>query len=570
MKSAERRGRGAVIHVVCRVGYKSAIVFLTIMLWACTYADSQTQRSTKKPEDFEIPLEEEKAALPNFVQQTGVALESTVNPEEYFVGPSDIIAVNIWMSPPLSLPLTVTPEGTLIIPSVGEVMVANLTLARAKEKIITTVRKQYLRADITATLAKPRQIIISVAGRVFHPGLYTLSGADRVNKAVEEANKLSRLESQDDLQPILEGMSTRHIVLRHRDGTEEPVDIPKYFATHQNRWNPYLREGDVVVVPKKERITGVFAVYGQVNTPGRYEYVDGDSVLDAIKIAHGLTHLAIAEKTILSRMNPDGKTLSEQIIDLAAMMSGASANLALEPGDRIIVQRRAEARGDYNVDISGEVVNPGTYPITRNNTHISEVIRQAGGFTSQAALNSAQISRQPPDPWNVEYERMSSLRGEPLGNDSAGYAIETAVRVSRAPVTVDFEKLFMQHDSTQDIVLQAEDQIVIPSRAKTVYVFGQVAQPGHVPFMSGKDVKYYVSKAGGYTDRANGGSLRIIKAKTKQWLEPGATTVEEGDYVWVPAEPDRPFSYYMTVASQSAAVLSVIIGIAFIIQQTNK
>ncbi len=543
---------------------------LALILGACTFLNSQTQRSIKKPEDFEIPLEEEKTTLSSIAQPAGVALESTINPEEYFVGPSDIIAVNVWMSPPLNLPLPVTPEGTLIIPSVGEVMVANLTLARVKEKIVSAVRKQYLKADITATLAKPRQIVMSVAGRVLHPGLFTLSAADRVDKAIEEANKLSRLQTQGDLQPVLDGMSTRHVVLRHRDGSEDRVDIPKFFATHQNRWNPYLREGDVVIVPKKEWITGVFAVYGQVNTPGRYEYVDGDSVVDAIQIAHGLTHLALAEQTIFSRMNPDGKTLSTQIINIPAIMSGASPNLPLEPGDRLIVQRRAETRGDYNVDIIGEVVHAGTYPITKSQSRLSEVIREAGGFTDQAALNSAQIFRQPLDPGNIENEEMMSLRGEPLGNDSAGYAAETALRVRRAPVNVDFEKLFLQHDSTQDIILQAEDQVLIPSRGKTVYVFGQVAQPGHVPFISGKDAKYYVSKAGGYTDRANGGSLRVIKAKTKQWLEPGATSIEEGDYVWVPAEPDRPFSYYMAVASQSAAVLSVIIGIAFIIQQAHK
>ncbi|HEY6193253.1 MAG TPA: hypothetical protein VI215_13095, partial [Bacteroidota bacterium] len=146
----------------------------------------------------------------------------------------------------------------------------------------------------------------------------------------------------------------------------------------------------------------------------------------------------------------------------------------------------------------------------------------------------------------------------------------TELRIKRAPVAVDFEKLFLQRDSTEDIILQAEDQIFIPSRQKTVYVFGQVVIPGHIVYVRGRDPKYYIEKAGGYTSRANSGSLKVIKAKTKQWLEPGSTTIEEGDYLWVPQEPDRPFSYYMTIASQSAAVLSVIIGIAFIVQQSNK
>ncbi|OLD58723.1 MAG: hypothetical protein AUI33_17295 [Ignavibacteria bacterium 13_1_40CM_2_61_4] len=165
---------------------------------------------------------------------------------------------------------------------------------------------------------------------------------------------------------------------------------------------------------------------------------------------------------------------------------------------------------------------------------------------------------------------MLDLRGEPVGSDSTGFSLETDLRINRAAVNVDFERLFLQNDSTQDIVVQGEDQIVIPSRERTVYVFGQVALPGHVPYVQDKEPKYYVAKAGGFTDRANGGSLRIIKAKTSQWLEPGATTIDEGDYIWVPAQADRPFSYYMTIAYQAATALSVIVSVVFIIQQAHK
>jgi len=94
--------------------------------------------------------------------------------------------------------------------------------------------------------------------------------------------------------------------------------------------------------------------------------------------------------------------------------------------------------------------------------------------------------------------------------------------------------------------------------------------PGHVPFVDGKDAKYYIEKAGGFTDHANKGELKIIKAKTKQWLAPGDTRLEEGDFIWIPAEADRPFGYYMTVASQAATVLSVILGVAILAVQISK
>ena len=45
----------------------------------------------------------------------------------------------------------------------------------------------------------------------------------------------------------------------------------------------------------------------------------------------------------------------------------------------------------FNVIVSGEVNNPGRIPITKNNTTISEVIKQAGGFKHDASLKRAKL-----------------------------------------------------------------------------------------------------------------------------------------------------------------------------------
>src|SRR5207245_1385334 len=161
----------------------------------------------------------------------------------------------------------------LIIPTVGEVKVADLPLSSAKRKILTEIRKKYLSAEITSTLIKPRPIVVNITGKVLHPGLYTLNGADRANKAIEQANQPVRLQTQDDVKPFLDGMSMRNIVLKNRDGSEHRVDIQKFLVTHEDRLNPYLREGDMIVVPTKDPSKNMFAVYGQVNVPGRYGLV---------------------------------------------------------------------------------------------------------------------------------------------------------------------------------------------------------------------------------------------------------------------------------------------------------
>lgn len=547
---------------------KVLLIFVAMVVMLTLRSGAQEKRDVRRPDLYDYTLPDRKELT--VPQQPVVALESKVDPEKYYVGPSDIIEVSIWMSPPQNYPLMVTPEGTLIIPTVGEVAVADITLARAKEKILAEVRKKYISPEVTATLVKPRPIVVSVIGRVLNPGLYTLNSVDRTNKAVDEANKLNRTQTAADLKDLYEVVSTRNIILKHRDGTQDRVDLQKYYATRDERWNPYLREGDIIVVPKKDKLNNVVAVYGEVNTNGRIEYVRGDSLTDAIRIANGLTARAMGDQAIFSRLSEDGKSLQNRTINLDNIIAGREPNIALEPGDRVIVRTRVVVGGDFNVDVKGAVRYPGTYPITANKTHLTEIIQQVGGFAADASLAGARVLRQTLPLEEKETERLLNLRGEIGTEDSLGFSFETELRTLREAVNVDFEKLFMQHDTTLDIILMGEDQVLVPLRTQTVYVFGQVASPGHVQFVSGRDARYYVEKSGGFTDRAGRGDLKVIKSKTKQWLSPGDTSIEEGDYIWVPAAPDRPFSYYAQVTSQMATVISVIIGIGILIVQVAK
>ncbi|HUN66974.1 MAG TPA: SLBB domain-containing protein, partial [Bacteroidota bacterium] len=519
--------------------------------------NAQEKKSTGqkdvKTDLFDLTPDEPVSASAVVSQTQGqVALESTVDPDLYFVGPSDLFSVNIWMSPPLSFSIPVTPEGTLIVPTVGEIRVANLSLTKARELILAEGRKKYLRVDLTVTLMRPRQVLVNVMGRVLNPAVYTLSATDRVSRAIDMANSVKRTQSDDDLAVIRKDMSVRSITVRHHDGTEDRVDLPKYLATHEGRWNPYLREGDIVLVPRRPEAKFTFAVYGQVNAGGRYELVDGDRISGALQIAQGLTSLGIPDRVIFSRLGEDGQTMTNREFSIGDLKSGRMADEPLQPGDRIIVQRRSDQREDFNVDVKGEVVYPGTYPITKERTKLSEVIRMAGGFTERAALGMAYVLRRTVPVESRDESHLLDLRGLPATDDSIGYGLATELRLTHEEVRTDFVRLFVKGDSAEDVVLNAEDQVIVPSKEKTVYVFGQVVSPGHIPVTEGKDVAFYIQRAGGYADHASSGGVKVIKGKTRQWMSPGDTKVEEGDYIWVPSEPNHPFSYYMTIASQAA------------------
>lgn len=502
----------------------------------------------------------------------GQAFESPVDPESYRVGPSDIIAVNIWTSPPVSLVLTVTPEGSLIVPSVAEINVLDLTLAETKKRVIGEIKKKYLTGTPTVTLISPRKVLVTVRGSVQFPGTYTLSASDRVDRAIEAAsiaplNEI-RAKSEEPQQLMADQKpSRRSIIVRHRDGTMERMDLTKYDVTKDGRWNEMLREGDDIFVPIVERSRNVFAIYGGVNAPGRFEFVEGDKATDAIKLAYGLSKTAKQDSGGLYRVNEMTGRLDEIRFNPKELLAGNAPDIQLVPGDRIRIREIVDRRQDFRVTVEGEVEFPGVYPITEDRTRLSTIIARAGGLTPFASIKSAEIIRTSVTSDQIQLDKLLSLRGGSVTpEDSTYYSLESALRIQHEIVNVDFEKLIVQHDTSNDIILRTDDRIVVPSVNRTIYVFGQVVSPGNVPYISGKDVDFYIQRAGGFTDRARTGDVMIIKRSSRQWLAPKETTIEEGDYVWVPKVIERSFGYYMGIIGQAASVVSVAVTVLLVVR----
>jgi len=506
-------------------------------------------------------------------------MDGPVDPKEYLVGPGDIYSVNIWISPPISLQLPVTPEGSVIIPTVGEVSVSGLHLVEAKKKVLSEIRKKYISGNISFTLLTPRIFTVRVTGSGFLENTVYVQATERAQDAISMAKSKSDqiLKSMEGTQPSKEDAqklsaegSLRKIKIRHRDGTESTADIERFMATKESKCDPLLQDGDVVIVPAKNILRDFVGVYGAVNGQGAYEFVEGDSLMSMILIASGCSPLADSGHVTISRMNEEGNTFQTISADMKAIVAGAAPDVPLQRGDRVVVREKMELRRDYKATVEGEVLYPGNYPITKDSTKLTDVIRAAGGFTEFASLGMSKVFRRSVTEREIVSERLESARGGVTPEDSAYFFLETNVRLNRELVVVDFTSLFLRNDESKDVYVRDGDQIVIDSNQKTIYVFGQVVHPGHVVYVSGKSFDFYVSLAGGYTEYARSGDTRIIKANTKQWLKPDETTIDEGDYVWVPKEPYRPFAYYMQLYGQLFSIIGTVVTLVVLVVQLKK
>jgi protein involved in polysaccharide export with SLBB domain len=524
---------------------------------------------------------------------SAIPMEGAIDPAQYIVGPYDMFTLTFWGVPPSDFTIPVTPEGTLLIPTVGEIHVADMSLAEAKKRFAAAVEKKYKPGSISMTLVRPRALIVTLRGAVSRPGQYVASAVERVEKIILEGASEVKTPSttfsipaltptglpvfQDDYRipkissktELDEQTSMRNIKLIRRNGDTLRVDIPKYYATLENRYNPFLVDGDLIVVPSTTLSTNFVSIHGAVSVAGRYEFIQGDSLLGLIRIAQGLLETADHQTAVIYRSEKTADRSQEITVDLDAILTGKSPDVPLERGDRVLIKHQMDRRRDFFVTIGGEVASPGDYPITRETTKLSQVLRAAGGASNRALLSTAIVWRKNekysvPDASQLDY--LSYLRAHQfLSVDSTYFFLD--IKVGRQPVVVNFRALLVDKDTSCDIILRHQDYIYIPSDEHSVLVQGQVANPGYIAYVPGESYRYYVKKAGNTQELADESEIRIIKGGTMSWFKPGETAIESGDRIWVPKETRKDFWAYFAIVRDIFAVVLSIATLIYIVRK---
>ena len=274
------------------------------------------------------------------------ALEGAIDPAAYIVGPGDLFFITIWSTLENSIPAQVSPEGTLIMPTIGALPVDGKTLAEVQKLVEQEARGKYINSTISVSLARVRQIRVHVTGQVINPGPYQALAVHRVTDIIEQAGGLTSWAFE------------RGIELRHLDGTTEVIDLYLYQKLGHLNANLLLRGGDVIHVPAINLTQATVRVEGTVNDPGTYQLAQGETIKDFLLRVDALTRRADIRNVFVERKsNSNGQV---EVIPVFPYLNGQGnghADLVLHDGDVIKVPQRTE-----DVYVIGAVQQPGTYP----------------------------------------------------------------------------------------------------------------------------------------------------------------------------------------------------------------
>ncbi len=393
---------------------------------------------------------------------------------------------------------------------------------------------------------------VSVVGHVDKPDTYEVLPGTRIsqvfNKSFTESSRLIP--------------SSRNIELK-RDDKIIHLDLLKFFRLGDESNNPYLEDGDIVVVhPVEETVT----ISGAVNIDGTYELISGDRLLDIIELSMGVIPRAYLNEAEIVRFTGEHDSTRTIDIKLSSVLNNPKSpdNILLEDDDRIYIRSIPEFHRKKGVDIRGEVKFPGYYAIKEGETRLMDIINAAGGPTKFADLDNAYLQRRRgEDIIDPEFERLKKVPVEEMTDMEYEY-FKTKSREMRGKFAIDFEHLMADIAFEYNVLLKNRDYIYFPDKSKTVYVSGSVKNPGLVTYVEGRNYKYYLEEAGGFAWRARKGKIRVIKANTREWLEPDEETkIEIGDMIFVPEKPEYD---YWQIAKDVLAALGEVATVLIVIQ----
>lgn len=544
------------------------------------------QRQKSRPDQVTRSSGEPAADPARLFSTAALAMEGPIDPRTYIVGPGDVLAITIGGLSAFSHAGPVTPEGLLVIPTVGEVAVAGEALAEVKKNVQEAVRRKYNSNDIGVHLYSMRAFRVTVVGAVATPGTYTVSPVDRVDRVVAladfdaEAKALKQQADKENTSGFFQieekpptPISLRNIKLRRASGDTLAVDLVRYYAIGETAHNPYLRDGDVVFVPAENLAGNSVSIYGGVRQPGVFEFHEGDSLSTLLRLAQGPTALAELDSVEVVRFLASGRQAKILTVNLQPGQNGHTPDMPLQRNDRIFIREDREKRKERMIYVYGAVARPGEYAILYERTMLSEIIERAGGFKSDASIAEARLIRKYNSPdelrKNPDYVRLLESRLMDLKpSDREYFDYEAALR--RGFVAVDFVKLFQQREKSADLEVLENDEIFVPTLHQTVNVTGQVINPGYVTYLGGVDYGYYLEKAGGFSKEADRKKVRIIKRDTNAWLKPGETVLEPGDQIFVSRLVRKPASVYFNTLRDVIQTTASLATVYLLYRQVTK
>ena len=189
------------------------------------------------------PVVSAQQALPNAkaVAPPAAARPGSAAPNDYVIGPEDVLQVSVWKNETLSRVVPVRPDGKISLPLLHDIQAAGLTSMQLRDKISKALGEFMPNPEVSVIVTDVRSFRVSVMGEVQRPGVLLLRSSTTIMEAIAMAGGFRDFASPSKIV----------VVRKNESGQTEkiPFNYNRAIKTGENEDNLFLKTGDVIVVP---------------------------------------------------------------------------------------------------------------------------------------------------------------------------------------------------------------------------------------------------------------------------------------------------------------------------------
>lgn len=472
---------------------------------------------------------------------------------DYRIAPGDELQITIWGQLNLTRRVLVDRLGVVTFPDTGPITMAGLGYAEATLALKTSLARLYKNFDVSVTLGRLHPIQVFVLGAARRPGSYTVGSLSTLVNAIFASGG-----------PSPRG-SMRSIQLKRGNTIVSDFDLYDLLLFGDKSKDVQLAPGDVIFIPPAgPRV----ALTGSVEFAAIYELKAGTNLKEVINLADGESPLASQKQISLERI---GDNSALQVFTMSLDRDGLTT--LLHNGD-IVRILPVVPRFDNAVTLKGNVADAGRFP-WREGMRLSDLIPDKSALLTRDYWNEQNALAKPepsgandrpersdepltpgsgtptpertapdtkPKPVAISYqEQQRNTRGDSslaaateLDNAPPVRSFNPRNNVQPLAPEIDWQyavlermdkntletrkiafnlgKLLLNHDQSQNLLLQPGDIVTIFSKAdfsvpssqqlKEVRIEGEVAMAGVYSVAPGETLRQIVLRAGGLTTNA--------------------------------------------------------------------
>ena len=427
--------------------------------------------------DDELMKDKEKRKIfgHDVFNNKNLTFESSMNlatPQNYTLGPGDVVNVDVWGASQETVSETISPDGTITIEGIGVIQLGGLSVSQAKSRLRQVLGPRYQGSKIDLTVGQTRTITVSVMGEVKMPGTFTLSAFATVYNALYMAGGPNEIGT------------LRNVKVYRKGKLISNVDVYDFLLNGKLTGDVRLQDNDVITVSPYESLVNIT---GKVKRPMFYEMKKSESAATLLKYAGGFTGDAYTKAIRINRKAGAGYSVfSVGEFDMNSFK--------LMDEDSVSVDSTL-ARYQNMVEIKGAIFRPGMYHIGNDISTIKTLVEAAAGLTEGAIGQHAVMHR-------MKVDRTLEVQSLDINGILEG--------------------------TVPDVPLRNEDVIYIATREenetlRTVSINGEVHYPGTYKFADNETIEDLIIQAGGPTEAASLVKVDVARRITN----PNATEADD-------------------------------------------